>query len=119
MTNIKIGKVVEGEITGVTKYGVFVRLEDNFNGLVHISEISNDFVSDIEMQFAIGNIINVKVLDIDEDKLHVKLSIKKISGVLKKKKRGIVERGKGFAPLKEKLDVWINDKLEEIEKKNK
>ena len=36
MSNIKIGDIVEGQITGVTKYGIFVSLEDNYVGMVHI-----------------------------------------------------------------------------------
>ena len=44
MSNIKIGKIVEGQITGVTKYGVFVSLEDNYTGMIHISEVSNKYI---------------------------------------------------------------------------
>ena len=36
MSNIKVGKIVEGQITGVTKYGAFVSLEDNYVGMIHI-----------------------------------------------------------------------------------
>ena len=61
MNNIKVGKIVEGQITGITKYGVFVSLEDNYTGMVHISEVSNKFVSDLEHKFTIGNIVKVKI----------------------------------------------------------
>ena len=47
MSSIKVGSIVEGQITGVTRYGVFVSLEDNYTGMVHISEVSNKFVSDL------------------------------------------------------------------------
>ena len=78
MSNIKVGKIVEGQITGVTKYGVFVSLEDNYVGMIHISEVSNKYIEDLNTLFKIGDLIKVKVLSIDEDKLQVKLSIKKI-----------------------------------------
>lgn len=110
MSNIKKGDIVEAEITGITKYGIFVKLEDNYTGLIHISEISNKFVNDIYENYSIGNIIRVKVLDIDEDKLQVKLSIKRVKMFYKKKSYGIQEKGRGFLPLKDKLDEWISEK---------
>lgn len=112
MSNIKKGDIVEAEITGITKYGIFVKLEDNYTGLIHISEISNGFVNDINEVYSIGNIIRVKVLDIDEDKLQVKLSIKRVRAVYKKRSKGIQEKGEGFLPLKNKLNEWINDKID-------
>lgn len=117
MSNIKKGDIVEAEITGVTKYGIFVKLEDNYAGLIHISEVANGFVDDIFDKYSIGNIIRVKVLSIDEDKLQVKLSIKRINLLYKKKIRGIQEKGRGFLPLKENLDDWIVDKSRKLTKK--
>lgn len=115
MSNIKIGKIVEGQITGVTKYGVFVSLEDNYTGMIHISEVSNKYIEDLNDIFKIGDLIRVKVLSIDENKLQVKLSIKKIGKQTKKK--GIEEKGKGFEPLKQNLSEWIEEKIDEIKKK--
>ena len=115
MSNIKIGKIVEGQITGVTKYGVFVSLEDNYTGMIHISEVSNKYIEALNNIFKIGDLIRVKVLSIDENKLQVKLSIKKIGKQTKRK--GIEEKGKGFEPLKQNLSEWIKEKMEEIEKK--
>ena len=115
MSNFKCGDIVEGQITGITKYGVFVSLEDNYVGMIHISEVSNKFVSDLEQKFTIGNIVKVKVISIDEDKLQVKLSIKKISPNPKKRK-SIEEKGKGFEPLREKLGIWVDEKIKEFEK---
>lgn len=115
MSNIKIGKVVEGQITGVTKYGVFVSLEDNYTGMIHISEVSNKYIENLNEIFKIGELIKVKVLSIDEDKLQVKLSIKKIGKQARRK--GIEEKGRGFELLKQNLGDWIEEKIEEIEKK--
>ncbi len=115
MSNIKVGKIVEGQITGITKYGVFVSLEDKYVGMVHISEVSNKFVSNLNEQFRIGDIVRVKVLSIDEDKLQVKLSIKKVGGTTKNRK-SIEEVGRGFEPLKEKLPIWVDEKIKELEK---
>lgn len=118
MSNIKSGDIVEGQITGVTKYGVFVSLEDNYVGLIHISEVSNKYVSDLTKLFTIGSVIKVKVLEIDEDKLQVKLSIKKIQSSIKKRK-SIQEKGKGFTAIEENLYHWVDEKMEEFEKNKK
>jgi len=118
MSSIKVGSIVEGQITGVTKYGVFVSLEDNYTGMVHISEVSNKFVSDLEHKFTIGDLVKVKVLEIDENKLQVKLSIKKVkSGFVPRKT--ITEIGRGFQPLKDKLFIWTSEKMEELSKNSK
>ena len=115
MSNIKVGKIVEGQITGVTKYGAFVSLEDNYVGMIHISEVSNKYIEDLNTIFKIGDLIKVKVLSIDENKLQVKLSIKKIDN--KNRRKGIEEKGIGFTPLKEKINEWIEEKMLEYEKK--
>ena len=115
MSNIKIGKIVEGQITGVTKYGVFVSLEDNYTGMIHISEVSNKYIENLNEIFKIGDLIKVKILSIDENKLQVKLSIKKIGN--QSKRKGIEENGEGFELLRQNLSVWIDEKIKEIEKK--
>ena len=115
MSNIKIGKIVEGQITGVTKYGVFVSLEDNYTGMIHISEVSNKYIENLNEIFKIGDLIKVKILSIDENKLQVKLSIKKIGN--QSKRKGIEEKGEGFELLRQNLSVWIDEKIKEIEKK--
>ncbi len=102
---------VEGEITGITEYGVFVKLEDNYFGLIHISEVSNDFVSDLKSLFKVGDKIKAQILSIDDENKQIKLTIKD-----KKKRRFLEEKGQGFAPLKENLGYWIEEKLKELKK---
>ena len=62
MSEIKINNIVEGQITGITKYGIFVSLEDNYTGMVHISEVSNKYVNDLQSKFKIGDVIKVKII---------------------------------------------------------
>ncbi len=116
MSNIKVGEIVKGEITGVTPYGVFVSLEDDYTGLVHISEVSDKYVKDLPHMFNIGDIINVKVVGIDEDKNHAKLSIKKIDYKVEQSLSMIPESGSGFCMLKDKLSKWTLEKYSEIKK---
>lgn len=119
MNSIKVGNIVKGEITGVTPYGVFVSLEDDYSGLVHISEVSNKYVKNLEKLFNIGDIINVKILELDESKNHAKLSIKKIDYKVEQSLSMIPESGKGFELLEENLPKWTNEKYREIKKNKK
>ena len=119
MNSINVGNIVKGQLTGVTPYGVFVSLEDDYSGLVHISEVSDKFVKDLPMLFNIGDIINVKILEIDEDKREVKLSIKKIDYKVEESLSRIPETGSGFGLLEKNLGKWTASKLKEITKKQK
>lgn len=62
MDDEKIGSVVSGVITHITTFGAFVKLEDGEEGLVHISEIANEFVSDVTKFVAIGDAVSVKIM---------------------------------------------------------
>lgn len=117
MSNIKIGDIVKGQITGVTPYGIFVSLEDDYTGLVHISEVSSKFVKNLPDKFNIGDIINVKVVEIDEDKSQVKLSIKKIDYKVENSLSMIPESGSGFGMLKDNLEKWTEEKYKEMNSK--
>lgn len=72
---IEIGTIAEGKVTGIAKFGAFVALEGGSSGLVHISEISNGFVTDINEHLKVGDSVKVKVLNIDE-KGRINLSIR-------------------------------------------
>ena len=119
MLKYEKGKIVTGCVTGVEKYGIFVGLDDFYSGLIHISEISNNFVRNIGDYVNIGETIKVKIVEIDEKNYHAKLSIKDIDyrGVYKSSNQ-VKEVGDGFSPLKAKLDEWIADKMIDINKKN-
>ncbi len=73
---IDIGSVHEGTVTGLTKFGAFVKLENGASGMVHISEVSNEYVSEISEHLAEGDKVKVKVIEINE-KGKISLSIKK------------------------------------------
>ena len=73
---LEVGNIVEGKITGITKFGAFVALPGGKSGLVHISEIANSFVSDVHEHVQVGQTVKVRVLNVTEDG-KINLSIKR------------------------------------------
>lgn len=72
---IEVGEKVDGKISGITNFGAFVDLGDHQTGLVHISEVSEGFVKDINDILSVGDEVKVKVLKIENKK--ISLSIRK------------------------------------------
>ena len=81
--SIEIGSIQEGKVTGIMNFGAFVSLPGGKSGLVHISEISNTFVKDVHDHLQVGQIVRVKVIDINEQG-KINLSIKRIQAEEKK-----------------------------------
>lgn len=108
------GDIVKGVVSGIEPYGIFVKIDDDYSGLIHISEISNRFVRDVNDYVKQGEIIRVKILDIDDKVNHMNLSIKDVSYRIQnsKKRRKIVETRLGFKTLKYKLPIWIKENIE-------
>lgn len=73
---LNVGQIVEGKITGITNFGVFVDLGENKSGLVHISEVARSYVNDINEFVKVGDAVKMKVLSISEDG-KISLSIKR------------------------------------------
>lgn len=74
--SFEVGSVLEGKITGISKFGAFVALPEGKTGMVHISEIASTFVKEITDHVKQDQVVKVKVLGIDE-KGRISLSIKK------------------------------------------
>lgn len=72
---LEVGEIFEGKVTGITKFGAFVAMPDGRNGLVHISEIANTYVSEVSEFVKEGETVKVKVIGIG-DGGKVNLSIK-------------------------------------------
>lgn len=92
-----VGSVLDGKVTGITKFGAFVSLPGGKSGLVHISEIAYTFVNDVHDHLQEGQQVKVKVIGIDENN-RVNLSIKKAMDPppeQERRSRGGGERGGG------------------------
>ena len=108
-------EIVEGCVTGVENYGIFVTLDEYYSGLIHISEISDGFVRDINKVVDIGETIRVRVIDSDDDTFHVKLSIKNLNYRINKKNLNKIEETEhGFSSLALNLPKWIEQKNNKI-----
>ncbi len=73
---LDVGSIIEGKVTGITKFGAFVELADGVTGLVHISEVAPTYVKEIRDHIAENQTVKVKVLSKGDDG-KVSLSIKK------------------------------------------
>jgi general stress protein 13 len=100
--------IVKATVSSIVDFGVFVKVNDQ-DGLVHISEISDKFVKDINDFFRVGDVIDLEVLSIDPHSNKLKLSYRSV-------KRASINRhfSIGFSTLQQQLPIWIDYKLKEI-----
>lgn len=74
--SIEVGSKVQGKVTGITHFGAFVELPGGSTGLVHISEVADNYVKDINEHLKVGEEVLVKVLNVEKDG-KIGLSIRK------------------------------------------
>ena len=120
----QVGQLVVGKVYNVKPYALFMSFEDGATGLLHISEISDSFVRDIEKYGSVGDEIKVKILTIDKENGFLRVSYKQVkpeeaysSHVNQRRLPTVTEEE--FQPLKDKLDGWINDAYQKIGKEDK
>lgn len=101
---LSVGQIVDGEVSNIMKFGAFIDLADNKSGLVHISEISDDYVEKVSDFLEKGQKVKVKVLSID-DSGKIALSLK---GAKEKKK---VEETDFPKEKKQEKDLSFEDKI--------
>ncbi len=73
---LTVGSIVDGKVTGITKFGAFVSLPEGRSGLVHISEIAYTYVNEVSDHLQVGQEVRVKIIGIDPNG-RINLSIKK------------------------------------------
>ncbi|MCM3639208.1 S1 domain-containing post-transcriptional regulator GSP13 [Sporosarcina luteola] len=115
----EVGEELTGKVTGIQPYGAFVALDEETQGLVHISEITYGFVRDINDYLAVGDEVEVKVLEVDRNAGKISLSIRALqeapinhqkTGRPRKSLQDKVKEqdAEGFNSLKDKLKDWID-----------
>ena len=70
---IEVGAILEGKVSGITKFGAFVDLPDNKTGMVHISEVAPTFISEISDYVKVGQTVKVKVLAVNDGKISLSM----------------------------------------------
>lgn len=118
MEDLKVGSVVKGEVTGIESYGIFVKLSNEYSGLVHISEITEKFVKDVNNYAKLNEEIYVEIKEIDTNSKKCILTVKGLNYRIDEKKK-IKESVRGFTPLKQHLPIWIEQKYKEIHKEER
>ncbi|MEX6195490.1 S1 domain-containing post-transcriptional regulator Ygs [Staphylococcus saprophyticus] len=111
----KVGQHVKVRVTGIQPYGAFVETPDNAEGLIHISEIMDDYVHNLKKFLSEGQIVRAKVISIDDEgKLNLSLKDNDYFKNYERKKEKqsvldeIIETERyGFQTIKERLPVWI------------
>lgn len=76
LKDLQVGMILEGVITNVTKFGAFVDIGVHQDGLIHISQLANTFIRDPSEVVAVGDVVRVKVLDVDLDRKRIAVSRK-------------------------------------------
>jgi general stress protein 13 len=112
-TSYHIDEIIVGKVIDIQPYGAFIGFPNGQKGLLHISEISDQYVKRIEDYVLVGEYVRVKVLAIDTSTHHLKLSMKRLY-----KKEDVIDNLHpfwfkvppheiDFSPLKEALPKWI------------
>jgi len=77
--DVQVGMQLEGKITNVTAFGAFVDIGVHQDGLVHISQVSRQFIKDIQSVLSIGQVVKVDVVGVDVQRKRIELSMLKYS----------------------------------------
>ncbi|KGA96643.1 general stress protein [Alkalihalobacillus alcalophilus ATCC 27647 = CGMCC 1.3604] len=130
MSNYEVGSIIEGKVTGIKPFGAFVAIDEQKQGLVHISEVAHGFVKDINDVLTVGDEVKVKIMSIDEGTGKVSLSIRATQeaperparkprpnnnaggGGARKPQAQQQKTQQGFNTLEDKLKEWLKQSNE-------
>ncbi|NGQ95180.1 S1 RNA-binding domain-containing protein [Brevibacillus sp. SYP-B805] len=124
---VQVGSIIEGKVTAIKPFGMFVAISETEQGLVHISQVANGFVKDINEHFSVGDTVKVKVLSID-DAGKISLSVRAALPVENRDDRRGGNRGGdrgGYAKrdsassFEDKLKKWLKHSEENLATINK
>lgn len=118
----KIGQKVRGTVTGIQPYGAFVSIDEDTQGLIHISELKHGYIKDISEIVSKGDEIEVMIMDIDEYSNKISLSLRSLQkpkyhpfSNRKNISRYGRKTGIGFKSIDDKMPEWTERALREIE----
>ncbi len=108
---LTVGQIVEGKITGITAFGVFIGFGEGKSGLVHISEVSRTYVNDLNEFVKVGDEVKAKILNISDDG-KISLSMKRALEPEKREPKERRERRPAAPPKPDNSFVWTPKKTE-------
>lgn len=103
--SIEVGSKLQGKVTGITNFGAFVELEEGKTGLVHISEVADNYVKDINEHLTVGDEVKVKVINVEKDG-KIGLSIRKAKDRPQVRQKSQKERTENF---ESKMNRFLKD----------
>lgn len=106
---VEVGSVVEGKVVGITKFGAFVELENGKRGLVHISEISDRYVKDVNDYLKLNDQVKVKVIRVTPDG-KIDLSLKQVNDDHKYE----IKLEQSRANFEKKMDRFLKESQEKM-----
>lgn len=116
----KIGMILNGTITGLQPYGAFVSLSDTVQGLIHVSEVQAGYTKNIHSLLAIGQKVEVQVIDIDEYSKKISLSLRTLESQIQqpnhRRKKYFTNKNKkiGFDTLAKELPIWTDEAMDKL-----
>jgi len=118
MLDVKENDLLEGVVTRILPYGAMMVFEDETMGLLHISEITDNYIRNIYRYLHVGVIYLVKVISVDKEKNFLKVSLKRISKEEREASRKLLKENvtkySDFSKLKENLPSWIEKELNKL-----
>ncbi|WP_227764016.1 S1 domain-containing RNA-binding protein [Zhaonella formicivorans] len=112
--SIEVGSIIEGVVTGITKFGAFVELPGGVTGLVHISEVADAYVKDVKDYLKEKDRVLVKVINVDAQG-KIGLSIKQASPDYDAAQKSRRQNRSSQASFEEKLAKFLKDSDERLQ----
>ncbi len=121
MDNFVKDSLVIGKVIKIKPYAAFLEFSDGRNGLLHISEISDSYIRDIEKFVEVGDDVKVAILEVDPNDGFLRVSLKRVPNeeaysthVNENKRENVIATNDEFKTLREKMPEWIETTLEKI-----
>ncbi|MFD1021156.1 S1 domain-containing RNA-binding protein [Thalassobacillus hwangdonensis] len=106
--SIEVGSKLQGKVTGITNFGAFVELPGGQTGLVHISEVADNYVKDINDHLSEGDQVEVKVINVGKDG-KIGLSIKKAKENYGRRNQKPQQTRKPSESFEQKMNRFLKD----------
>ena len=105
----KVGDMISGKVQQVTNFGVFVNLAPGIDGMIHVSELDEQYVSHPEKIALVGDKIESQIVEIDREKRRIRLSVRRLMQTKRKKRKEeeVRKGGKRTPPRKKKGSITI------------